>query len=51
MQQIHAARSPMRRNITQGEVGDTALFLASPLSSGITGAVIYVDAGYNVMAV
>ena len=51
MQQIHADRSPMRRNITQDEVGDTALFLASPLSTGITGAILYVDAGYNIMAV
>ena len=51
MQQIHAERSPMRRNITQEEVGDAALFLASSLASGITGAVVYVDAGYNIMGV
>ena len=51
MQQIHAERSPLRRNITQEEVGDAALFLASPLASGITGAVVYVDAGYNIMGV
>jgi enoyl-[acyl-carrier protein] reductase I len=51
MQQIHAQRSPMRRNITQDEVGDAALFLASPLASGITGTVLYVDAGYNIMGV
>jgi enoyl-[acyl-carrier protein] reductase I len=50
MQQIHASRSPMRRNITQDEVGATALFLASQLSTGITGTVLYVDAGYNIMA-
>ena len=51
MQQIHADRSPMRRNITQDEVGTAALFLASSLSSGITGTTLYVDAGYNVMGV
>ena len=51
MQQIHADRSPMRRNITQDEVGDAALFLASTLSTGITGATLYVDAGYNIMAI
>jgi enoyl-[acyl-carrier protein] reductase I len=51
MQQIHATRSPLRRNITQEEVGTTALFLASSLSSGITGTTLYVDAGYNVMGV
>ena len=50
MQKIHADRSPMRRNITQDEVRDAALFLASPLSTGITGTVLYVDAGYNIMA-
>jgi enoyl-[acyl-carrier protein] reductase I len=31
------------------EVGDTAAFLASDLSSGITGEIIYVDTGYNIM--
>lgn len=51
MQQRHADRSPMRRNVTQDEVGTTALFLASALSSGITGTTLYVDAGYNVMGV
>ncbi|MEK9660067.1 MAG: SDR family oxidoreductase, partial [Chloroflexota bacterium] len=44
-------RAPLRRNITQEEVGTTALFLASPLASGITGQTIYVDAGYSVMGV
>ena len=48
-QQIYAERSPLRRNITHEEVGQTALFLASSLSSGITGAVIPVDAGYHVI--
>jgi enoyl-[acyl-carrier protein] reductase I len=31
------------------EVGDTALFLCSPLASGITGETLYVDCGYNIM--
>ncbi len=47
----HAQHAPLRRNIEAREVGDTALFLASRLSSGITGQVIYVDAGYSIMAV
>jgi enoyl-[acyl-carrier protein] reductase I len=47
----HAEKAPLRRNIEPREVGDTALFLASRLSSGITGQVIYVDAGYSIMAV
>lgn len=47
----HAEKAPLRRNVELREVGDTALFLASPMSSGITGAVIFVDCGYNIMAV
>ncbi|GHO44272.1 hypothetical protein KSX_24350 [Ktedonospora formicarum] len=41
--------APLRRNIEQSEVGDTALFLSSPLARAITGEVLYVDAGYNIM--
>ena len=47
----HAERAPLRRNVAAREVGDTALFLCSSMSSGITGEVIYVDCGYNVMGV
>ena len=46
----HAVRAPLRRNVEASEVGNTALFLCSPLSSGITGEVIHVDCGYNIMA-
>lgn len=42
--------TPMRRNIEAAEVGDTALFLASRLSRGITGEVLHVDAGFHIMA-
>ncbi len=42
--------SPLRRNVTIEEVGNAAAFLCSDLASGITGEVMYVDAGYNVMA-
>lgn len=41
--------APLRRTVTQAEVGNTAAFLASDLSSGITGQVIYVDSGYEIM--
>ncbi len=41
--------APLKRTVTQLEVGNTAAFLCSDLSSGITGQVIYVDAGYNIM--
>jgi len=42
--------APMRENTTIEQVGDTAAFLASPMSGGITGLFIYVDGGYNVVA-
>lgn len=42
-------RAPLRRNVTQDEVGKTALWLCSDLSSGVTGEVVYVDAGYNIL--
>ncbi|MGB1109802.1 MAG: enoyl-ACP reductase FabI [Gammaproteobacteria bacterium] len=40
--------NPMRRNVTIEEVGNTAAFLGSDLSSGITGQIIYVDSGFNI---
>ena len=47
----HADRAPLRRNVELREIGDAALFLASTLSSGITGEVLFVDCGYNIMGV
>lgn len=44
-------RSPLKRNVTAAEVGSTAMFLVSGLSSGITGETVYVDCGYNIMGV
>jgi enoyl-[acyl-carrier protein] reductase I len=49
MMKAHADRAPLHRNVDQLEVGGAALFLASDLSSAITGEVMYVDCGYNVM--
>ena len=46
----HAERAPLRRNVEAREVGDAALFLLSPLASGITGEVLHVDCGFNIMA-
>ncbi|RSL31240.1 enoyl-[acyl-carrier-protein] reductase FabI [Salibacterium salarium] len=40
-------KAPLRRPVTQEEVGDTALFLMSDLARGITGELIHVDGGYN----
>lgn len=44
-------KSPLKRNVTAAEVGNTSLFLVSDLSSGITGETIYVDCGYNIMGI
>ena len=41
--------SPLKRNVDVKEVGDAGLFLASDLSTAITGEVLYVDCGYNLM--
>jgi enoyl-[acyl-carrier protein] reductase I len=41
--------APLRRNVTPGDIGDVAVYLASPLSSAITADVHFVDAGYHAM--
>src|SRR6201992_1139950 len=41
--------SPLRRNVTQGEVGNSALFLLSDLGSAVTGECLHVDAGFHVV--
>ena len=43
--------SPLRRNVTQEEVGVSGLYLLSDLARGVTGEVHYVDCGYNVMGI
>jgi enoyl-[acyl-carrier protein] reductase I len=42
-------KAPLRRNVEASEVGDSALYLCSPLSRGVTGEILYVDAGYNII--
>jgi enoyl-[acyl-carrier protein] reductase I len=42
-------RTPLRRNVDQDEVGRTALWLCSDLASGVTGEIVHVDAGYNIL--
>ena len=49
MVDLHKEFAPLRRPTEQGEVGDTALFLVSSLGRGITGEVIYVDGGFNIL--
>lgn len=43
-------KAPLKKNISIDDVGGLALFLASPMSSSITGQVLYVDSGYSIMA-
>ncbi len=49
MVKMHTEKAPLRRPTETSEVGDTAVFLASSMSRGTTGEVIYVDGGYNVL--
>ena len=49
MVRLHAERAPLRRRTEIAEVGDTALFLASSLSRGVTGEVIHVDGGFHIL--
>ena len=46
-----AENAPLRRNVEAREVGNTALFLVSDLSSAITGETIYVDCGFNIIGI
>ncbi len=49
MLEISSQRAPLRRNTDTAEVADTAVFLGSDLARGVTGNVIYVDAGFHIM--
>lgn len=49
MLKFHAQRAPLRRNVTPEEIAEAAYFLLSPSGSGITGEILYVDAGYHIM--
>jgi enoyl-[acyl-carrier protein] reductase I len=43
--------TPLKRNMTLGDVGGTAVYLASDLASGVTGETVYVDGGFNILGV
>jgi enoyl-[acyl-carrier protein] reductase I len=49
MLENHRSRAALGRNVEVDEVGNAAFFLLSPLSSGITGEILYVDCGYRIM--
>jgi enoyl-[acyl-carrier protein] reductase I len=48
MLDVYESRAPLKRNVSASEVADTALFLASDLAKGISGELLYVDAGYHI---
>jgi enoyl-[acyl-carrier protein] reductase I len=45
----NAAHSPLKENVTINQVGNSGMYLLSDLSSGVTGEIHYVDAGFNIM--
>lgn len=47
---IQQIAAPLRRNVTGEDIGKAGLFLLSDLASGVTGEILYVDCGYNIMA-
>jgi enoyl-[acyl-carrier protein] reductase I len=47
--QVYRDRAPLARNVELGEVADTATFLLSAASRGITGEIVVVDAGFHIM--
>ena len=49
MLQEAKAKAPLKRNVTQEEVANMTMMLLSPISSGVTGEVLHVDGGYNIM--
>ena len=51
MYRSFANTAPLRQNITQEDVGNAALYLCSDLAAKVTGEVLYVDSGYNIMGV
>jgi enoyl-[acyl-carrier protein] reductase I len=48
---VYGERTPLRRALTAEDVGDVAVFLASPLSRAITGSILFTDNGYHMMAI
>lgn len=51
MSERSAERAPLRRNVEGSDVGNTAVYLASDLSAGVTGETIYVDCGVNLIGI
>lgn len=49
--EVAEQKSPLKKSVDQDELGDAALYLLSSLSRGMTGEVMYVDCGYNIMGI
>jgi len=49
--QVYRDRAPLRRNVDAAEVADAALFLIGPDSRGVTGEILYVDAGFHTVGI
>ncbi len=49
MLELYEKMAPLGRNVSHEEVGRTGGFLLSPMSEGITGEILHVDCGYNIM--
>ena len=51
IQDVVEEKAPLRRNVTIEEIGDSVVFMLSPMSRAITGQVLYADSGYNIMGI
>jgi enoyl-[acyl-carrier protein] reductase I len=49
--QVYRERAPLRRNVELAEVADAAMFLLGPASRGVTGDILFVDAGYHIIGI
>jgi len=51
IREVYTGRAPLRRNIDVSEIADAAVFLLGPQSRGMTGEILYVDAGYHIVGI
>lgn len=51
IQEIVEQKAPLRKNVTQEEVGDSVTFMLSSMSRAVTGQILYVDSGYSIMGI
>jgi enoyl-[acyl-carrier protein] reductase I len=51
IREVYSGRAPLRRHIEVSEIADAAVFLLGPLSRGITGEILFVDAGYHIVGI